>query len=180
LIHGYQIAFEPRVTIQPVSSLFPSVFQPNSTLSNTSSSSSPVSTAAQQTDASGLSPTASFLSELQQLQVQSPTQFNQLVSSISNNLTQAAQTAASSGNSTKASQLNALATQFQNSTNGGQIPTPQDLQQAGLSGHHHHHGGHHSSGQPSSTNPFQLQSSAGNTPDLLDSLLGTSTSTQPS
>jgi hypothetical protein len=169
------------VTINPVSSLFPSVFQPNSTLSNTSSSSSPVSTAAQQTDASGLSPTASFLSELQQLQVQSPTQFNQLASAISNNLTQAAQTAASSGDTTKASQLNTLATQFQNAANGGQVPTPQDLQQAGLSGHHHHHGGgHHSSGQPNSTNPFQMQSAAGNSPDLLDSLLGTSTSTQPS
>jgi hypothetical protein len=150
------------------------MFQPNSTLSNASSSSSPVSTAAQQTDASGLSPTASFLSELQQLQVQSPTQFNQLVSAISNNLTQAAQTAASTGNTTKAAQLNALATQFQNAANGGQVPTPQNLEQAGLSGHHHHHGGgHHSSGQPSSTNPFQ-------SPDLLGSLLGTSTSTQPS
>jgi hypothetical protein len=167
------------VTINPVSSLFPSVFQPNSTLSNTSRSSSPVSSAAQQTDASGLSPTASFLSELQQLQVQSPTQFNQLVSSISNNLTQAAQTAASSGNTTKAAQLNSLAAQFQNSTNGGQIPTPQDLQKAGLSGHRHH-GGHHGSAQPSSTNPFQLQSTAGNSPDILDSLLGTATSTQTS
>jgi hypothetical protein len=168
------------VTINPVSSLFPTMLQPNSTLSNNSSSSSPVSSAAQQTDASGLSPTASFLSELQQLQVQSPTQFNELVSAISNNLTQAAQTAASSGNTTKAAQLNSLANQFQNAAKGGQIPTPQDLQQAGLSGHHHHHGGHHSSGQPSSTNPFQLQSTAGNSPDLLDSLLGTSTSTQSS
>jgi hypothetical protein len=168
------------VTINPVSSLFPAILQPNNPLSNTSSSSSPVSTAAQQTDASGLSPTASFLSELQQLQVQSPTQFNQLVSAISNNLTHAAQTAASSGNTTKAAQLNTLARQFQNAANGGQVPTPQDLQQAGLSGHQHHHGGRHSSGQPSSTNPFQLQSTAGNSPDLLDSLLGTSTSTQPS
>jgi hypothetical protein len=156
------------------------MLQPNSTLSNTSSSSSPVSTAAQQTDASGLSPTASFLSELQQLQTQSPTQFNQLMTAISSNLNQAAQTAAGSGNSTKASQLNTLATQFQNAANGGQVPTPQDLQQAGLTGQHHHHGGHHGSGQTSSTNPFQLQSTAGNSPDLLDSLLGTSTSTQSS
>ena len=162
------------VTINPVSSLFPSPFQPNSTTSNINSSSSSVSSAAQQTDALGLSPTASFMNELQQIQQQNPSQFNQIMTQISNNLTQAAQTATASGNTTQATNLNNLATQFQNAANGGQIPTAQDLQQAGLSGHHHHHGGgHHSSGS-SSTNPFQ--STDNNSQDLLTSLLGTTTS----
>jgi hypothetical protein len=163
------------VTTNPVSSLFPSLFQPSSAISKASGSSSSVSSAAQQTDASGLSPTASFLTELQQLQLQSPTQFNQIINSISSNLTQAGQTASSSGNTTHAAQLKSLATEFQNAANGGQIPTAQDLQKAGLSGHHHHGGGHHGSGQPSSTNLFQTSTDT-TSEDLLASLLGTTTS----
>jgi hypothetical protein len=168
------------VTINPVSSLFPSILQPNSSHSNSTNSSSSISSAVIQTDATGLSPTASFLNELQQLQIQSPTQFNQLMASISGNLNQAAQTATSSGNATKATQLSNLATQFQNAENGGQVPTAQDLQKAGLSGHHHHHGGgHHGSGQSSSSNLFQASTET-NSQDLLASLLGTTTSSQTS
>lgn len=168
---------KPRVTINPVSSLFPNMLSSNSALSNISSSSRPVSSVAQQADASGLSPTAGFLSELQQLQTQSPSQFQQLVAAISNNLTQAAQAAANGGNTTRASQLNTLATQFQNAAQGGSIPTAQDLQKAGLSGRHHHHGGHHGSGQPGATNPFQTQSSDASSQDPLSALLGTTSST---
>jgi len=167
------------VTINPVSSLFPSILQPNSSNSNSTSSSSSVSSAANQTDATGLSPTASFLNELQQLQTQSPAQFNQLMASISGNLNQAAQTASSSGNTTKATQLSNLATQFQNAENGGQVPTAQDLEKSGLSGHHHHGGGHHGSGQSSSSNLFQPSTDT-SSQDLLASLLGTNTSSQTS
>lgn len=167
------------MTINPVSSLFPSILQPNSSNSNSTNSSSSVSSAANQTDATGLSPTASFLNELQQLQTQSPAQFNELMNSISGNLNQAAQTATSSGNTTKATQLSNLATQFQNAENGGQVPTAQDLQKAGLSGHHHHGGGHHGSGQSSSSNLFQTSTDT-SSQDLLASLLGTTTSSPTS
>jgi hypothetical protein len=56
----------------------------------------------------------------------------------------AAATAQSNGNTTEASQLNQLATQFQNASQSGQLPSAQSLQQAGLGGHHgghHHHSG---------------------------------------
>jgi len=163
------------VTINPVSSLFPSIFQPNTSSANNASSSSPVSSAAQQTDASGLSPTASFLNELQQLQQQSPSQFSQIMAQISGNLQTAAQAASKSGNSTTATQLNNLAAGFQNAAKGGPVPSAQDLQQAGLTGHHHHHGGGHDvSVQPSFTNPFQPATDP-NSQDLLASLLGTTT-----
>jgi hypothetical protein len=167
------------VTINPVSSLFPSILQPNSTNSTNHSSSSSVSSAAQQTDASGLSPTASFLNELQQLQIQSPAQFTQLMTSISGNLTQAAQTASSSGNTSQATLLKNLATQFQNAANGGQVPTAQQLQQAGLTGHHHHGGGHHHAGQSGSSNLFESSTDT-SSQDLLASLLGTTTTSQAS
>jgi hypothetical protein len=162
------------VTINPVSSLFPSILQPNSS-NSTNNSPSSVSSAAQQNDASGLSPTASFLNELQQLQIQSPAQFNQLMTSISSNLTQAAQTATTSGNTSQATLLKNLATQFQNAANGGPAPTAQQLQQAGLTGHHHHGGGHHhGSGQSSSSSLFD-SSTESSSQDLLASLLGTTT-----
>jgi hypothetical protein len=175
---GRPVALKHRVTINPVSTLFPGLFQPNSTTSNASSSSS-VTSAAQQTDASGLSPVASFLTELRQLQQQNSGEFNQLVSQISIKLQQAAQQASNDGDSSKMTQLKNLATQFQNAANGGQVPTAQQLQQADLSGHHHH-GGHHSSVQSKSTNPFQTQANDPNSQDLLATLLGTTTSAQAS
>jgi hypothetical protein len=164
------------VTINPVSTLFPSIFQPSTSSANNTSSSSSVSSAAQQTDASGLSPAASFLNELQQLQQQNPGQFSQIVARISSNLQTAAQAASKSGNSTTATQLSNLAAGFQNAAKGGPVPSAQDLQQAGLTGHHHHHGGggHNVSVQPNSSNPFQPATDP-NSQDLLASLLGTTT-----
>jgi hypothetical protein len=174
ILIGRSLAFNRPVTINPVSTLFPSIFQPNTSSANNTSSSSSVSSAAQQTDASGLSPTASFLNELQQLQQQSPGQFSQIAAQISSNLQTAAQAASKSGNSTTATQLSNLAAGFQNAAKGGPVPSAQDLQQAGLSGHHHHHGGGHNlSVQPSSTNPFPPTDP--NSQDLLASLLGTTT-----
>jgi hypothetical protein len=94
---------------------------------------------------------------------------------ISGNLQTAAQAASKNGNSTTATQLNNLAAGFQNAAKGGPVPSAQDLQQAGLTGHHHHHGGGHDvSVQPSFTNPFQPATDS-NSQDLLASLLGTTT-----
>jgi hypothetical protein len=166
------------VIINPVSSLFPSFLPTNSTSATNTSSSNSVSSAARQTDALGLSPAASFLNQLHQLQQQNPGQFNQLVSQISSRLQLEAQQAANSGDSTKATQLKKLADQFQSAANGGQIPTLQQLQQAGLSGHHH--GGHHHSSQASAPNSFQAQTIDNDSQNLLASLLGTTSGAQAS
>ncbi len=163
------------MNINPVSSLLPSFLQPNNNNPNNNVNSNPVSAAAQQTDASGISPAASFLNELQQLQTQNPGQFSQLVSQIASRLQQQAEQASTSGDATKAAQLNKLAAQFQNAANGGQVPTLQDLGQSGLSGHHHH-GGHRHSGQAPATNPFQTQSTDTDSQNLLSSILGTQSS----
>jgi hypothetical protein len=167
------------VNINPVSSLFPSILPPASTTTNNIGNSNPLSSTAQQADASGISPAASFMNELQQLQQQNPDQFNQLVTQISSRLQQEAQQASASGDTTKATQLNKLADQFQSAANGGQIPTLQQLQQSGLTGHHHH-GGHHRSGQASATNAFQAQSSDTDSQNLLAALTGSTSSTQAS
>lgn len=100
----------------------------------------------------GLSPTAQFLNQLQQLQTQSPQEFQAIISKITGQLQQAASTASQNGNTAEANQLTQLANAFQGAANGGPLPTAQQLQQAGLTGHHHHGGG---SGQSNSTNPFQ-------------------------
>ena len=162
------------MNINTVSSLLPSFLQPNNNNPNNSVNSNPVSAAAQQTDASGISPAASFLNELQQLQQRNPSQFSQLVSQIASRLQQDAQKATTSGDTTKAAQLNKLATQFQNAASGGTVPTLQDLGQSGLSGHHHH--GHHHSGQAQATNLFQTQSTDSDSQNLLSSILGTKSS----
>ena len=113
-----------------------------------------------------ISPAASFLSQLQQLQQQDPAEFQQVTSNISNQLRQAAQTATSNGNTTQATQLNKLADQFQSASNGGAIPS---LQGGGVSGHHHHHHGHHSqygsnSSQGTTDTQMMLENLLGSTP----------------
>ena len=71
---------------------------------------------------------------------------------IATNLQSAASTATADGNTSAASQLNTLATDFTNASTSGQLPNMSDLTQAigGGGGHHHHHG-HHGSSSSSST-----------------------------
>jgi len=158
------------VNINSVSSQLPSFLQPLNTAANSVSS-------AQQT---GTSTCASFLSELQQLQQQSPSEFTQIDSQIVSRLQQVAQQASSSGDSTQATQLNTLATQFQNANNGGPIPTAQQLQQAGLSGHHHsgfHGGGQRKDSQlESMLSTLQTPSTTSVTQNMLTTLLGSTSS----
>jgi hypothetical protein len=89
---------------------------------------------------------ALFLSTLQQVQQQSPDQFKQITANIAAKLQQAAKDAQSQGNSARANELNQLASQFQNASTTGQMPTVQSLQQAGMSGYHHHGGHQHTNG----------------------------------
>jgi len=103
----------------------------------------------QGSDSSTLSPFAQVMNTLEQLQQSNPTQYAQVTKQISTNLQTAAQTAQSEGNTTAASQLNQLATDFKTASTTGQLPNVQDLAQAmsaqgqgSVSGHHHHH--HHS------------------------------------
>jgi hypothetical protein len=81
------------------------------------------------------------MSTLQQLQLSNPAQYQQVTQQIATNLQTAAQTATSDGNTTAATQLNQLATDFTNASQSGQLPDVQDLAQAVGGGHHHHH--HH-------------------------------------
>ena len=120
----------------------------NNPLTNGIGTANGTSQVGQAADNGQLSPFAQMLSDLQQLQQSNPTQYQQVTQQIATNLQSAAQTAQNDGNSTAASQLNQLATDFTNASQSGQLPNIQDLAQ-GLSGtgghHHHHHGGHHSS-----------------------------------
>jgi DNA-binding transcriptional MerR regulator len=100
-------------------------------------------------DSSQLSPFVQLMNTLQQLQQSDPTKYQQVTQQIATNLQAAAQTAQSSGNTTAATQLNQLATDFTNASKSGQLPNIQDAAQA-MGGHHHRH--HHHSGGTSSSN----------------------------
>jgi hypothetical protein len=126
-------------------------------LGPSSSSIGPTGTGSQ-SDASQLSPLAQLLSSLQQLEQQNPAQYQQVTAQIATNLQAAAKTAQSDGNSSQASQLNQLASDFQTASQSGQLPNIQDLGQA-IGGHHHHH--HHSgSGGNGNANGNDSQSSS--------------------
>jgi hypothetical protein len=130
---------------------------PSSALQNTGSSSPASGTT--QADSSQLSPLAQLLSELQQLQQSDPSEYQQVTQQIATNLQAAAQTATSAGNTSAASQLTQLATDFSNASTSGQLPNIQDLAQAVGGGHHHHHGGggeSSSSSSSTSLNPFTI------------------------
>jgi hypothetical protein len=117
-------------------------------------------------DSSQLSPFVQLMNTLQQLQQSDPTKYQQVTQQIATNLQAAAQTAQSSGNTTAATQLNQLATDFTNASKSGQLPNIQDAAQA-MGGHHHHH--HHHSGGTSGS------SSSNRTLDQLLAAFQTST-----
>jgi len=159
------------VNINNIASLFPPVLQPANTTSSSTGSSNTASSV-QQADSSALSPAASFLNELQQLEQQNPTQFQQVLSQITNQLEQGATAAANSGNTAQATALNNLAASFQNAENGGALPTAQQLQQAGLTGHHHHH---HGGGGQSSLASLLQSSNSNDSQTLAASIFGSVT-----
>jgi len=101
---------------------------------------------------SSISPAASFLSQLDQIQQQSPAQYSNVASSMATQLQADAAAAQNDGNTAQAKTLTQLATEFQNSAQSGQVPSAQVLQKA-LAGHHGRHHGHHTetaSSSPSS------------------------------
>jgi hypothetical protein len=123
---------------------------PNTT-ANSQSTSSLASTALQP-DNSQLSPFASIMSTLQQLQQTNPSEYQQITQQISTNLGTAAQTAQTDGNATAATQLNLLSTDFSSASKSDQLPSVQDLAKAIGGGHHHHfHAGSSSNSDSSSS-----------------------------
>jgi hypothetical protein len=103
-------------------------------------SSTGTSSVAAQSENGQLSTFAQLMSTLQQLQQSNPAEYQQVTQQIAANLQTAAQTATTDGNSTQASQLSQLATDFTTASQSGQLPNVQDLAQAiGGGGHHHHH-----------------------------------------
>jgi hypothetical protein len=130
-----------------------------------SSSSTGGSTFETQGDTGQLSPFAQLLSTLQQLQESNPTQYQQVTQQIATNLQNAAQTATTDGNTTAASQLNELSTDFTNASQSGQLPNIQDLAQAvGGGGHHHHHHGGEVSTSDSNSSSSSTSSTSSSSP----------------
>src|ERR1039458_3396988 len=132
----------------------------NAGLTTNETSNSPgsvvASTSTQQSDSTQLSPLAQILTTLQQLQQSNPTEYKQVTAQIATNLTSAAATAQAEGNTTAATQLNQLATDFTNASESGQLPNIQDLAQ-GVGGHHHHH--HHAQAAASDSDTSSSSSS---------------------
>jgi hypothetical protein len=130
---------------------------------STGTTSAGASATSTESDNGQLSPFAQILSTLQQLQESNPTQYQQVTAQIATNLQTAAQTATADGNTSAASQLNQLATDFNNASQNGQLPNISDLAQAvgGGGGHHHHH--HHVSSSSSSSDTSSDSSSSSST-----------------
>jgi hypothetical protein len=161
-----------NLTTNYLQSILGPALQGTGLTANTSSSS--VNQPGQQSDSGQLSPFAQLLSTLQQLQQANPTQYQQVTQQIGTNLQNAAQTATSDGNTSAATQLNQLATDFTNASQSGQLPNIQDLAQAaGGGGHHFHHHGHHSSSAASG------DSSSSDSSTSAASSTSTSSSTSP-
>ena len=78
------------MTINPISSLPLSLLQPASNNNNTTANLNPASVSQPQGDSPDISPAAQFLSMLQQIQQQDPTQFQQIISQITTQLQTAA------------------------------------------------------------------------------------------
>jgi hypothetical protein len=127
------------------------------------STSSSVSGASGQSDSGQLSPFAQLMSTLQQLQQSNPTEYQQVTQQIAGNLQSAAQTATADGNTSAASQLTQLATDFTTASQSGQLPNVSDLAQAIGGGGHHHHHGHHASSSDSSTDSSSTSSTSSTT-----------------
>jgi hypothetical protein len=149
----------------------------NSNALNISSSGS----ATNQPDNGQLSPFAQLVSTLQQLQQSNPTEYQQVTKTIATNLTTAAQTAQTDGNTNAAAQLTQLASDFTSASQNGTLPNLKDLAQAtgattngtgATSGHHHHH--HHaeaaSSSSSSSSGTTGSSSTSGSTSNSLNPL----------
>jgi hypothetical protein len=117
-------------------------------------------------DVTAISPAASFLNRLSDLQQQNPEQFHEALTQITDRLNQEAQGASNSGDSQKASQLKQLATTFQNAATGGALPTPRQIVQAGLSGHPHHGGHHRGGGHSASSTALQTVPSSNPTAQI--------------
>lgn len=116
-----------------------------------------------QPESGQLSPFAQVMSTLQQLQESNPAEFGQVTGQIATNLQSAAKTAQADGNSTQATQLNQLASDFTGASQSGQVPNIQDLAQAlGGGGHHHHHfhGSMHSDSDSSTSSDSTTSSSS--------------------
>ncbi len=144
------MGFISSLTSNYLQSALGTVLQGAGSTRNASGSSSGSSAVEAQTDNQQLSPFGQLMSTLQQLQQSNPSQYQQVTQQIATNLQSAAQTAQADGNSTAASQLNQLATDFTNASQSGQLPNMQDLAQA-LSGDHHHHHVHAPSGDSDSS-----------------------------
>lgn len=110
------------------------LFPNNTTAGSTATS---ALTSVRQPDSGQLSSFAQLANTLQQLQQSNPAEYTQLTQKIAANLQSAAQTAQASGNTTAATQLNQLATDFSNASATGQLPNLQDLAHA-VGGHHGH------------------------------------------
>lgn len=130
-----------------------------STRGNASSTSA--SSLANPQDTNQLSPFAQVLSTLQSLQQSNPTEYQQITQQIAASLQSASTTATAEGNTTAATQLTQLASDFTSSSQTGQLPNVQDLSLA-ISGGHHHHG--HHAGPSTSANSSNSTTSTSSTP----------------
>ena len=140
-----------------VQSVFSTALQRLGLNTGQTGSATPAAAAAQLQDNGQISPFASLLNTLQQLQQTAPAKYQQVTQQIATNLQNAAQTAQSQGDTAAAGQLNQLSNDFTNASKSGQLPNVQDLARAAGGHHHHHH--HHFQSSPSSTSSNSEQPS---------------------
>ncbi len=129
------------MVVNALTSLLPITLQKGNSVNRISPN--PFATGPVQADSPNISPAASFLTTLQKLQQQNPIAFQKITSQVAGHLQMAAKSAASQGNSTQAGQLSRLATEFQNCSTTGQLPSAQALQQAGFGAPGGHYGYQH-------------------------------------
>jgi hypothetical protein len=143
----------------------------NSGAAGQSSSTTGATSVTAQSENGQLSPFAQIMSTLQQLQQSNPTEYKQVAQQIATNLQTAAQTATADGNSTQATQLNQLASDFTSASQSGQLPNVQDLAQAIGGGHHHHHHAHGAASDADSSSSTSSSSTSSSSTSQLSQML---------
>jgi hypothetical protein len=113
------------------------------------------------------------LTTLQQLQQSDPDKYQKVMSQIATNLQNAAKTAATGGDTTRAAELTQLANDFTSASQNNTLPNIQDLAQAvgGARGHHHHHGHVHGSPAGASNTASSDTDSSSTSADELSSAI---------
>jgi hypothetical protein len=116
--------------MNPIACSTPTALPSTTGTATTTNASAASGTQTQGNDTTSVSPLGQFASWLHGLSQQNPAEYQKVTNGISNGLQKAATVAQHNGNTTLASELNDLSSQFETASVNGQFPAASQLEQA--------------------------------------------------